>query len=122
MSYDHPEEDMPDPDYLEREAELSLAKSKVLSKMAQVLYLQAKCDKLSGSHTALRQAKDDYIRLYDDWQQKRRESGILPLHCSKCKVELDEADVCPSCHVYYGDPCEACHQRGYHNDQCPEVG
>lgn len=122
MSYDHPEEDMPDPDFLQRDGELMLLKSRVLSKMAQILYLQIKCDRLSGSHTGLQQAKDEYLRLYETWQQKRIECGIFPLSCSKCNVQLDETDVCPECHVYYGDPCGACKQRGYHTDHCPEAG
>ncbi len=40
--------------------------------------------------------------------------------CDRCGVRL-EADTCPSCGVYHGDPCGCCRRRGYHEEGCRET-
>jgi hypothetical protein len=39
-------------------------------------------------------------------------------HTRDSDCTLDEYDECTVCHVYHGDPCPSCGQRGYHADEC----
>lgn len=41
--------------------------------------------------------------------------------CSECGSFVEYGSCCPGCGVLYGDPCPSCHERGYHEDYCPEM-
>jgi hypothetical protein len=39
-------------------------------------------------------------------------------HIKDTDCILDDTNTCTVCHVYHGEPCPECGQRGYHLETC----
>ena len=59
----------------------------------------------------------DAAARVERWE--RNQSHRLHQFDSDCT--LDAHGMCIHCHVWHGDPCPACGQRGYHMATCPEL-